>query len=77
EEGLNALPGAPVIQGFTGPDPRLVATAEKYAESIGIKLERQPEYVKIDEDRARRIADAYSAMEHAPQDPAVKEAYEN
>lgn len=74
---LTPLPGAPVIQGFTGPDPRLVAVADQYAQGIGIKLERQPEYVKIDEGRAKRIADAYAAMAHAPQDPAVQEAYEN
>lgn len=77
KEGLTPLPGAPAVQGFTGPDPRLVKVAETYATSIGIVLKRQPEYVKVDEDRATRIADAYTAMEHAPDDPAVKEAYEN
>lgn len=71
------LEGAPIIQGATGPDPRIVAVAERYAEDNGVSYTRQKEYVKVDEDRARRIAAAYDAMPHAPQDPAVKEAYTN
>lgn len=71
------LPGAPTVAGATGPDPRLTAVAESYARSAGIPYSRQSEYVEIDEDRARRIANAYAEMEHAPQDPKVKEAYED
>lgn len=71
------LPGAPRINGTTGPDPRLVSVAESYAKENGIKLTRQSAYAEIDEDRARRIADAYEGMAHDPQNPAVKEAYEN
>ena len=71
------LPGAPKVAGATGPDPRLTAVAERYARSAGIPYSRQSEYVEIDEDRARRIADAYAAMKHDPQDPKVKEAYED
>lgn len=67
----------PTVQGFTSPDPCLVDAAERYAESVGITLGRQPEYVKIDEDRSRRLADAYAAMEHAQKDSAGKEAYES
>lgn len=81
QEGLSQrlapLPGAPSVAGFHGPDPRLVDVAEAYARSIGITLRRQSEYVQVDEDRARRIAQAYEAMPHAPQDPVVKEAYQN
>lgn len=51
--------------------------AEAYARANGISLRRQGEYAQVDEDRARRIAQAYEAMEHAPQDPVVKEAYQN
>jgi hypothetical protein len=72
---LDALAGAPVIRGFTGPDPVIVAVAERYAASRGIDLKRQSEYADVDLDRARRIADAYEKMEHKPQDPAVAEAY--
>ena len=72
---LAPLEGAPNVQGATGPDPRLVEVAERYAGSKGIPYKRQARYVEVDEDRARRIAEAYDAMPHAPQDPAVKEAY--
>lgn len=71
------LPGAPVIQGATGPDPRLVAVAEQYARDNGIDLKRQAEYVQVDPERAARIAQAYDEMQHAPNDPAVQEAYQN
>ena len=71
------LDGAPRVAGASGPDPRLVAVAEKYAAENGIPLKRQAEFVEVDPERAARIADAYEAMPHAPQDPAVKEAYQN
>jgi len=73
--GLTPLAGAPAVQGAAGPDPRLVEVAERYAAARGIKLRRQAEYVGVDEGRARRIAAAYDAMPHAPQDPKVKAAY--
>lgn len=71
------LEGAPTVEGATGPDPRLVAVAEQYARDNGIPLRRQAEFVEVDPERAARIAAAYEAMPHAPQDPAVKEAFEN
>lgn len=74
---LAPLEGAPTIEGATGPDPRLVAVAEQYARDNGIPLRRQAEFVEVDPDRAARIAAAYEVMPHAPQDPTVKEAYEN
>ena len=77
DAGSSPLPGAPVIAGATGPDPRLVAVAEQYARDNGIDLKRQSDYVRVDPELAARIAAAYEAMAHAPQDPAVKEAYEN
>jgi hypothetical protein len=70
-----ALPGAPTVRGFTGPDPRLVAVAEQYARDNGIELRRQAEYAQVDPERAARIAEAYEAMPHAPQDLRVKAAY--
>ena len=69
------LPGAPRVQGFTGPDPRLVAVAEQYARDNGITLRRQAEYIQVDPERAARIAEAYDAMPHAPNDLRVKAAY--
>lgn len=75
--GAAALPGAPVVAGASGPDPRLVAVAEQYARDNGIPFARQAQYAQVDPERAARIAAAYAEMQHAPQDPAVKEAYEN
>lgn len=74
---LAPLEGAPAVAGATGPDARLVAVAEQYALEAGIDLKRQATFVEVDEDRARRIAAAYEAMPHAPNDPRVKEAYED
>lgn len=74
---LAPLEGAPVIEGASGPTPELVAVAEQYARENGIDLKRQTEYSEVDEQRATRIAEAYDQMEHNPQDPVVKEAYQN
>jgi hypothetical protein len=71
------LEGTPVVEGATGPDENLIAVAEQYASDNGIDLRRQAEFVTVDPARAKRIADAYEAMEHRPQDPDVQEAYEN
>jgi hypothetical protein len=71
------LEDAPAVEGFYGPDPSIVKVAEQYAKEKGIKLKRQARYVDVDPDRARRIADEYEKMEHAPQDPKVKEAYQD
>ena len=40
-------------------------------------LEYQPpaKYVKVDPERAQRIADQYEALKHDPQNPEVKAAY--
>lgn len=75
--GLAPLDGAPRVEGASGPDERLVAVAEAYAAERGIDLRRQAEFVEVDPARAKRIADAYEKMEHAPQDPRVKEAFQN
>lgn len=79
QEGRSLAPleGAPTVEGASGPDPRLTAVAEGYAQSIGLKLARQAEFVEVDPERGARIAAAYEAMEDAPQDPVVKEAYQN
>ena len=75
--GLSALEGAPTVRGVSGPDPRLVAVAEQYAADNGIDLKRQSTFTEVDPEFAARVADAYEAMPHNPQDPAVKEAYDN
>jgi hypothetical protein len=71
------LEGAPVVEGATGPDPSIVQVAEQYAKDNGINLKRQARYAMVDEERARRIAQAYEDMQHSPSDPTVAEAYEN
>jgi len=75
--GNQTLEGAPIIEGATGADPRLVNVAEEYARLNNIEYKRQPSYVEVDEARAKRIAEEYDKMEHNPQDPKVKESYEN
>ena len=74
---LTPLEGAPTVPGINGPDPQIVGVAEKYAADNGIDLKRQSEYVEVDEQRAKRIADAYEQMADNPQDPKVKEAYQD
>jgi len=73
--GYPPLEGAPIVEGATGPDPSLVDVAESYAAKNGIRLKPQTTYVDVDEDRAKRLAQAYDEMPHSPNDPEVKEAY--
>lgn len=75
--GPAPLEGAPTVAGAAGPDARLVEVAEQYARENGLTLTRQAVYATVDEQRATRIAQAYDEMQHAPQDAAVREAYEN
>lgn len=74
---LAPLAGAPSVQGATGPDPALVSVAEAYAQEAGLNYRRQADYATIDPAFSRRIAEAYEAMPHQPNDPAVREAYED
>jgi hypothetical protein len=71
------LEGAPSVPGFSGPIPEIVNAAEKYAKDNSIPYKRQASYVRVDPDRATRIAQAYADMPHAPQDPKVREAYDD
>lgn len=70
-----ALEGAPRVEGNTGPIPELVDVARAYALTNNIPFARQAYYAQVDAERAQRIAAAYEAMEHAPNDPKVREAY--
>lgn len=74
---LAPLEGAPTVKGASGPDPNLIAVADKYAAQKGIDLRRQSEFVMVNDELASRIAEAYDAMPHNPQDPAVREAYQD
>ncbi len=75
--GLEALPGAPRVKGAWGPDPQIVAVAERYADANGIPLTRQARYADVDPEFGARVGQAYEEMPHAPTDPAVQEAYAN
>ena len=75
--GSTPLQGAPSHEGATGPIPGIVAAAERYAQQVGIPLRRQGEFVQINEAFAARISDAYTDMKHDPNNPAVKEAYQD
>ena len=70
------LEGSPDVQGG-GPIPEIVSVAERYAAANGIPYERQSTYVDVDPDRAKRIADAFEAMQHNPTDPEVVAAYQD
>ena len=50
--------------------------AAKYMERAGIKYNPPKTYVKVDKERAQRIAQAYGEMKDDPNDPVVREAYE-
>lgn len=67
------LPG---LTTSAGPVPSVVQAARAYAAARGLPVRRQAEYVKVDVDRAKRIAEAYDKMKHAPNNPKVKRAYE-
>tara|TARA_X000001382_G_scaffold21505_1_gene13105 strand:+ start:8213 stop:17179 length:8967 start_codon:yes stop_codon:yes gene_type:complete len=69
------LEGSPTVRAATGPIPRIVEVADKYARDNGIPAGRQAQYARVDEERAERIAQAYEEMEHNPSDPAVQAAY--
>lgn len=66
-------PSAP--KGKRQPNEKVRENAAKYMEDAGIDGETPTDYVKVDVERAKRIADAYEALEHNPDDPEVAAAY--
>lgn len=76
--GRTPLAGAPRAGNFSGPIEVVAQAAEKYAQANGINYTRQSRYITEDEFDtafAERLARAYAEMVHAPNDPAVAEAY--
>ncbi len=67
------LPG--LLESSDGPNLKTLLAAQHYFEDAGIPFRRQSEAAKIDPERAGRIADAYEAMPHDPENPTVKAAY--
>lgn len=71
-EDLETLPGNTSGK----PVESVVRAARAYAQSRGIPVRRQAEYVKADPERGKRIAAAYEAMKDDPTDPEVAAAYD-
>jgi hypothetical protein len=67
------LEGAPA--GDT-PNVKARAVAEAYMRSAGMKYEPLKDYRYVPPEVAKNVADAYDAMEHAPNNPKVKAAYD-
>lgn len=49
--------------------------AQEYMKAAGLEYNPPTEYVKVDKERATRIAAEYDRMKHDPQNPEVKAAY--
>jgi len=54
---------------------KIAAVAENYVTQLGLEYSPPTNYATVDVERARRIAEAYEAMKHDPENPEVKEAY--
>jgi hypothetical protein len=55
---------------------KAVDVADQYMASRGLTYAPPVNYTRVDVERAGRIADAFTAMQHNPQDPQVKAAYD-
>lgn len=69
-----ALQGLP--QSAFGENPEVQELAQMYMENDGFGYEPPQEYVPVDPNRAKAIADEYDRMEHNPNDPNVKASYD-
>lgn len=70
---MSPLAGLP--ESSPGPIRSIVEAAKKYTVKAGLPLRRQKSFVKADPERGARIAKAFEAMKHDPQNPDVKAAY--
>jgi hypothetical protein len=59
-----------------GPLPEARVLAQAYTKSAGLPYNPVQTYRSVDPARAGRIATAYDAMAHAPNDPKVRAAYD-
>ena len=60
---------------FSQPNPETELISKEYKANNNIQTPLGNEIYKIDTKYAKRIADAFSALEHNPTDPVVKAAY--
>jgi hypothetical protein len=76
---LPGLPQKPIALAgqfyVPGPIGRLKDAAANYMAGTGREYQPPTEYVKVDKDRAARIAAEYDKMANAPDDPKVKASY--
>lgn len=61
---------------FNEPNPETKEIADTYKESNGINTTPGSEIHKIDTKLSKRLADAYDSMANNPDDPQVKQAYQ-
>lgn len=59
-----------------GPIARLKDAAAEYMKSTGMSYQPPTEYVKVDVERATKIADEFDKEKHSPNDPEVHASYE-
>ena len=80
DEPLEGLPRDIDVPGLgrikAGPSVRIRRVAQEYMRRAGFPYNPPTKYVKVDVERATRIADAYDQMKNNPSDPRVKAAYE-
>lgn len=60
---------------FSEPLPEATEIANDYAKKYGINMPKIEKITSLDKVRAKKISDAFDAMEHDPNNPEVKEAY--
>jgi hypothetical protein len=57
-------------------DQRIVDIAGRYMADKGMPYSPQTVYAPLDEDRGRRLAQAFAKMPHNPESPTVRKAFE-
>lgn len=73
EDAINRIHGRPVPGGEGNPDIRNLAA--QYTQSVGLPPPTESAKVKVDPDKATRIAKFYDKAKSNPNDPKVKAAY--
>lgn len=76
---LEGLPAEVPVDGQTrrfGPFAAARNAAAEYMRAAGLPFAPPTQYAKADPERGRRIAAAFDAMQHAPNDPEVRAAYD-
>lgn len=79
DQPLEGLPARVEVNGRLvtfGPHAPARRAAEAYMEEAGMEYSPPSKYAKVDRERAKRIADEFERMTHAPNDPEVRAAYQ-